>query len=106
MAWADLVAAANVAFIATWGIPATLEPQDGSGPFSFTGIIKNPGMEEEVSPGGAAGTSVVRFWVDYSSISPQPVMGDSVTINSISYTVGKVETDIEAGAVLRLRKNA
>src|SRR5580658_1426739 len=67
MAWPDLVEAAHAAFLDTWGIPATLAPQSGSGTFSITGIIKNPGMEEQNVPGGAAGTGVLRFWVDFNS---------------------------------------
>jgi hypothetical protein len=105
MAWPDLVEAAHAAFLSTWGIPATLTPQNGSASFSITGIIKNPGMEEQSLPGGAAGTGVLRFWVDYNSISPQPVSGDTITIAGVAYTVGVPDVDIEGGATLKLRKN-
>jgi hypothetical protein len=108
MAWPDLVEAAHAAFLDTWGIPATLAPQSGSGPFSITGIIKNPGMEEQNVPGGAAGTGVLRFWVDFNSpvflTVPKPQSGDTITVNGIAYTVGVPDVDIEGGATLKLRK--
>lgn len=106
MAWADLVESANAAFLATWGVSATLTPRDGSGSLEITGIIKRPDMDEDVVPGSEAGTSVVRFWVDFSHLSRQPQIGDTVGINTVSYDVGKIDVDIEGGAVLRLRKAA
>jgi len=105
MAWADLVASANAAFLSTWGTPATLQPKDGSGLFSITGIIKNPGMEEDTLPGGPTGTAVVRLWVDFKTLPQEPSIGDSVMLNNVSYTIGKIDVDIEGGAVLRLRQN-
>jgi hypothetical protein len=107
MAWADSVERAHATFLSIWGIAATLAPAATPGrTFPITGIIARPGMEEEFIPGGPSGVSVVRFWVDYNSISPQPVIGDAITINGVSYTVGAVDVDVEGGATLKLRRNA
>ncbi|HXP88825.1 MAG TPA: hypothetical protein VN841_29155 [Bryobacteraceae bacterium] len=107
MPWTDSVERAHAQFLATWGIPAILlSPASQPGhTFSITGVIKNPGMEEELLPGSAAGVSAVRLWVDYKNITPQPLMGDQISIDGVNYDVGKVEVDIEGGAVLKLRRN-
>lgn len=109
MAWPDLVAGANAVFLATWGVAAnggtvTLVPQNGSGQVPIDGIIKNPAMEEQLIPGGAAGTGVLRLWVDFKNLSPQPSSGDTILVNGVSYAVGTPDVDIEGGATLKLRK--
>ena len=104
MSWPDLQAGANTILLNTFGIAATLTPADASPDVAITGIIKNPGVEEEVIP--STGAAAVRFWVDYANIARQPVIGDTLTINGTAYTVGGVDVDVEGGAVLKLRKNA
>jgi hypothetical protein len=106
MSWADQVERAHAAFLAAWGIAALWQAQDQSASATITGVIKNPGMHEEYVPGGSTGTSVVRFWVDMNSLNPQPIAGDGITLNGVTYDIGDIDVDIEGGAVLKLRRNA
>jgi hypothetical protein len=99
----DLSNSVDAACLNTWGVPATFTPQDDSGPQQITGIIQNPAMAEDYVPGSVVGTSVVRFFVRLSEISPQPGHGDTITLNGITYNVFEVEADIHGGAVLKLR---
>src|SRR5271157_4487907 len=103
MPWSDLVNAMDSACIATFGIPVTFTPQDGSGTQQITGIIQNPAMAEDYVPGSVQGTAVVRLFVRFSAITPPPQHGDTITINGIVYDLVEVEADREGGAVLKLR---
>lgn len=103
MAWSDAVNAADAACLATFGIPATFTPQDGSGAQPITGIIQNPAMAEDYVPGSVQGTSAVRFFVRFAAITPPPHRGDLVTLNGIVYNVVAVDVDPHGGAVLKLR---
>jgi hypothetical protein len=104
MSWADQVERANQAFLDTWGIEATWQSQAGGDPVTITGIIKNPGVEDEFIPGSAQGVAVVRFWVDFRSMDPVPARGDQIAINGVSYYIADDPVDIEGGAVLKLRR--
>lgn len=106
MPWADAVASANAAFLATWPQAAQFNPQSGGGPIAITGVIDKPVMLEDVRPGSTSGTSVVRFWVDFANLSPQPQNGDHLTLNGVSYDCFDVEVDPDGGgALLKLRRN-
>ena len=103
MAFADLVNSIDVACLTAFGGPATFTPQDGSGAQQIAGIIQTPAMAEDYTPGSIQGSSVVRLFVRFAAISPQPRHGDTITINGIVYDVVEVEADLAGGAVLKLR---
>ena len=103
MAWSDEVARLHLACLAEFGIPAIFTPQDGSGNQTITGIIQEPGMFEDNTPGGIPGAAVVRLFVRFAAITPAPQHGDSVTVNGSTYVVGEIEADTQGGAVLKLR---
>ena len=86
------------------GVPATFTPQDGSGDQTINGLIKTPAMEEDFVPGSLQGTSVVRFWVKITDITPAPQNGDVVTLNGVEYAVQvPPDVDSQGGATLKLR---
>ena len=103
MAWSDLMASLDTSCLAVFGTPVTFIPQDGSGAQSITGIIQTPAMPEENMPGSVQGTDVIRLFVRFASITPQPRFGDVVAINGVAYTVQEVAADTQGGAVLKLR---
>jgi hypothetical protein len=41
-----------------------------------------------------------------NSLNPQPIAGDGITLNGVTYDIGDIDVDIEGGAVLKLRRNA
>jgi len=106
MSWADQVERANQAFLNTWGIQATWQPQQGGDPVIVTGVFQKPGLPELAIPGSTQGVAVVRFWMDFDSLDPAPALGDTITINGVSYYVSDLDVDIEGGAVVKLRRNA
>lgn len=83
---------------------ATVHPRDLSQDFAIPGIIKNPAMEEDFIPGSSQGVSVVRFFVQLSSLEVIPQKGDTATLNGIEYDVFDVIVDQVGGATLKLRK--
>ena len=103
MPWSDLVSAMDTACLATFGIPVTFTPQDGSGAQQISGIIQTPAMAEDYVPGSVQGTAVVRLFVRFASIAPAPRSGDTITINGSVYDVLEVAVDTQGGAVLKLR---
>jgi hypothetical protein len=103
MPWSDLVNAMDTACLATFGIPATFTPQDGSGAQQINGIIQTPAMAEDYVPGSVQGTAVVRLFVRFAGIAPPPRSGDTITINGTVYDVQEVAVDTQGGAVLKLR---
>jgi hypothetical protein len=103
MSWSNLVNALDAACLATFGVPATFTPQDGSGAQQIVGIIQNPAMAEGYVPGSVQGTSVVRLFVRFADIAPPPRHGDDITLNGILYSVVEVEVDTQGSAVLKLR---
>ena len=103
MPWSDLVNAMHSACLATFGIPATFTPQDGSGAQQINGIIQTPAMAEDYVPGSVQGTAVVRLFVRFAGIAPSPRSGDTITINGTVYDVQEVAVDTQGGAVLKLR---
>jgi hypothetical protein len=103
MAFSDLIASMDTGCLTTFGTPATFTPQDGSGAQQITGIIQNPAMAEDYVPGSVQGTAVVRLFVRFSTITPPPQHGDTITINGIGYDLVEVEADRGGGAVLKLR---
>jgi len=103
MPWSDAVSAVDTACLATFGIPATFTPQDGSGAQAITGIIQDPAMAEDYVPGSVQGTAVVRLFVRFAALTPAPQRGDVITINGIVYNVFEVDVDPHGGAVLKLR---
>jgi hypothetical protein len=103
MAWTDLVNTMDTALLAAFGTPVTFVPQDGSGEQQITGIIQNPAMAEDYAPGSVQGASVVRLFVRFANLEPQPKHGDALIINGIAYAVLEVEADTQGGAVLKLR---
>lgn len=103
MAFSDLVNAMDTACLAAFGTPVTFTPQDGSGPQQVAGIIQTPAMAEDYVPGSVRGASVVRLFVRFANLTPQPQHGDTIAINGIVYDVVEVEADIEGGAVLKLK---
>lgn len=103
--WDELSEQINATVVATFGIPATLQSQDASAPVEITGVIQNPAMAEDNTPGSRAGVSVIRFFVSLADIDPQPQHGDTVLLNGVSYTVTEVEADTNGAAVLKLRIN-
>ncbi len=105
MSWSSLVNAVDIAAIdVLGGVSATFIPQDNSGSQNISGIIRNPAMDEDFTPGSSQGTSVVRFFVRFANITPQPRKGDVVVINGISYMIVDASADTEGGAVLVLKK--
>jgi hypothetical protein len=106
MGWADCAERANAAFLAAWPTPALFNPKAGGGPISLTGVIDRPALLEDVLPAGSSGTSVVRFWVDFANVSPQPQNGDQLTLNGVNYDLFDVLVDPDGGgALLKLRRN-
>ena len=103
MAWPDLIKTLDATCLATFGIPVTFTPQDGSGDQQITGIVQHPAMAEDYAPGSVQGTSVVRLFVRFANINPLPQYGDTITINGVVYTVVEVDVDPQGGAVLKLR---
>lgn len=104
----DLTAArerASQAQLDITGIPATLNPRSG-GSVSIVGIIKQPAIEEELLAGGFSGVNIVRFWVRFEVIDPNPRIGDTVVINSIVYDVADIDVNTWGNAVLKLKRNA
>lgn len=101
--WSDLSEQVNAAVVDTFGTPATLQPQDGSTPVAITGVIQNPAMLEDLTPGGVVGVGVVRFFVNFADIKPSPQHGDRVVLNGVAYLVTEVEADTNGAAVLKLR---
>jgi hypothetical protein len=93
----------NAVFLEGGGISATFIPQDGSGAQQIQAIVMPPGMAEEVM--GGAGTAVLRLWVDFQSLAPQPAEGDTFTVGAVTYVVARVEAEplSTGGAVLKLR---
>lgn len=103
MAWNDLVGMLDAACLNTVGTPVTFTPQDDSGAQQITGIIQRPAMGEDTIPGSVLGTSVVRLFVRFANISPQPQHGDTVAINGVVYNVLDVDVDTQGSAILSLR---
>jgi len=103
MPWPDAVNVVDTACLATFGIPATFTPQDGSGAQPISGIIQNPAMAEDYVPGSVQGTAVVRLFVRFAALTPAPQRGDGITINGVVYNVVEVDVDPQGGAVLKLR---
>jgi len=103
VAWPDLINTLDATCLATFGIPVTFAPQDGSGAQQITGIIENPAMAEDYAPGSVQGTSVVRLFVRFANINPPPRHGDTITINGVVYTVVEVDVDPQGSAMLKLR---
>jgi hypothetical protein len=93
----------NAAVLATFGIPVTFTPQDGSGAQQITGIIQAPAMGEDSLPGSHLGAAVVRMFVQFTAIMPPPRHGDAITINGVVYAVADLDVDTQGGAVLKLR---
>lgn len=104
-AFSDAVSTMDVALLAAFGIAATLHPQAG-GSVSITGIVKPPAIEESYLPGGSDGVNIVRFFVRFVAIAPNPRVGDTVTINAVVYDIADVDVDSAGGAVLKLKRNA
>ena len=103
MAFSDLVNQMDASCLTLFGTAVTFTPQDGSGAQQITGIIQTPAMAEDYVPGSVQGTSVVRLFVRFVDLSPQPRHGDTIAINGTTYNVLEVEADVEGGAVLKLR---
>lgn len=103
MAWSDLVNTLDAACLATFGTSVTFTPQDGSGAQQLSGIIQHPAIAEDYVPGSMQGTSVIRLFVRFATITPLPRHGDTITINAVIYDVVDVDVDAEGGAVLKLR---
>lgn len=103
MAFTDLFEQLDAICLDTFGVGATLFPQDG-GEVDLTGIFAPPAMLEEVLPG--RGGIVARFFVRLTDIDPYPQHGDTIAINDDVYDVAEVEADNAGGGVLKLRKKA
>ena len=105
--WPALEASANAVMIATFGVPATFTPQDGSGGWleqqTILGVVTRSAMPEDFPPGFGPGTATLRFWVNFETISPAPRHGDQIGFNGAPYVIAEVEADIGGGAVLKLR---
>lgn len=102
MSWPGWIDSADSVQLSTFGVPFTFTPQNNSAQQQqLTGIVKNPAMAEDFIPG--QGTSVVRLFVRFANIIPAPQKGDQVTLGGIAYNVLDVETDVDGGAVLKLR---
>lgn len=103
MAWSDFVSKMDARLLAVFGIPVTFTPQDDSGAQQIQGIIQTPALAEDYVPGSVQGTAVVRLFVAFAGITPQPRHGDNITVNGRTYVVQDVDVDVEGGAVLKLR---
>ena len=105
--WPTLEAAANAVMLATFGVPATFTPQDGAGgwlpPQPIVGIIMRAAMLEDLPPGFGPGTSNLRFWINFETISPSPRHGDQITFAGVTFIVQDVEADVGGSALLKLR---
>lgn len=98
-----MVADANAIAVETFGTPATLKRQDGSDAEEFSGVIMNPAVAEDFTPGSRQGVSVIRLFVSFGAVDPPPEHGDAVVLGGITYAVVEVEADTNGGAVLKLR---
>lgn len=85
------------------GVVTTFTPQDNSGSQTVNGLIANPAMFEDYTPGSTTGTDVIRLFVRFANISPQPQKGDVFVVNGITYMVQEGTADVEGGAILKLR---
>src|SRR5690348_2712710 len=103
MSFSQSAKALDDACLAAFGLEADgaevlFTPQDGSGTKEIDGIIKEPALEEDtLSP------SVVRLFVKFTEISPNPKNGDVISINGQHYEIADMDVDPVGGAVLKLR---
>lgn len=85
-------------------IVVSYTPQDDSGTQTIDGIIQNPNVYEDNTPGGAPGTTVVRLFVpSYGTLTPRPAKGDKIVIDGTEYFILRPDADLTGGAVLLLR---
>lgn len=78
-------------------------PQDGSGTQQIDGIVVKPALEEASQPGSSKGTKVMRLFVRFIEITPNPRVGDVITVNGVDYAVNDIDVDRAGGSVLKLR---
>lgn len=71
---------------------------------AIQGIITLP-KPEDLLPGGIDGTTNIFFFVDYTSITPNPQRGDVVVIDTVCYDITQLKIDPIGGAILILKKN-
>lgn len=108
MAFSDLSSALDDACLDVFGLEGdgtviTFTPQDGSGALTIDGIVRRPPLEEENLPGSSKGTAVVRLFVRFTEITPNPQKGDLIAINGRTYAINDVQVDSAGGATLKLR---
>ena len=112
MPWADAAARLRKACVEEWPTTVTFLPKSG-GNSTICGVIETPGMLEDVLP-----ANVIRFWVDYDCLSPQPLIGDQITfdksvpigvvpgIYDIADVLFRPEGSSDGGATLKLRRTS
>lgn len=74
------------------GVTVIFTPRDYSGPQTIDGIISPPPLEEQDLPGMAG---VVYFFVRYTDITPNPKIGDKLSIDGATYNIDRVKVDIQ-----------
>ena len=104
MSFQDLTKTLDLTCLSTFGVQATFQPQSLEPPTDITGIIAPPPLLEDFPPGSAEGVTSVYFFVRYEDITPNPRLGDTVTIDGVTYNVEQINVDTQAGAVLKLRR--
>ena len=105
MDWSSLSRTLDQTCVAAFGIVATHTHGAGVGT-QITGIVQSPNMAEDFVPGLTQGTSIVRFFVRFTGMTPLPIKGDHVTINGVGYDLFEVAADVEGGAILKLRRTS
>ena len=88
------------------GETAMFYPQNNSVAQSINGIIAPPPFLEEVTPGSLDGVTIIYFFVRLADITPTPALGDTISLNGVSYDVQDVLADSQGAGTLRLRRNS
>ena len=87
----------------TFGESVTHTPADGGDAQTVTGVFAN--QHVAVLQGGVeVVTTRPTLGIKLSDFDSEPVQGDTLTINSVTYKVSEVDKDGEGGATLILHR--
>jgi hypothetical protein len=104
--WANRLEELDTTVLNTFAVAAIFTPQSTGEPQAISGVIANPAMYEDYTPGSLQAVSVIRLFVRFADISPSPQKGDQISINGANYDLFEVDADPGGGAVLKLRLNS
>ena len=87
------------------GQTVIFQPQDNSEPQTINGIIAPPPLLEQVPPGSNTGVTVIYLFIRLVDITPNPRLGDVLTLDGVGYDITDILADSQGGATLKLRRN-